>query len=134
MEKYRYTKSKGWFHTGEISFNVKGIDFYKGIKKGNVIDASTAVSMKTTIQTNVDTWLKYPSIQKNIKFLRDGLSSKGLSDPNNKLNMFFEKAEIHIYMKKANITDNLKTEWINKLKTEYPDIDFEIKTLEDYIK
>lgn len=48
--------------------------------------------------------------------------------------MFIKNAEIHIYMKKANITDNLKTEWMNKLRKDYPDIEFEIKTLEDYIK
>ncbi len=89
--------------------------------------------MKTTIQTNVETWLKYPSIQDNIKFLREGLSEKGMLDPNNSLRMFIENAEIHIYIKKSNITQSLRTQWLNKLNTDYPDIRFEIKAIEDFV-
>ncbi|MGL1889438.1 MAG: hypothetical protein OCD76_23185, partial [Reichenbachiella sp.] len=133
MGQYRYTKSSGWSHTGDISFNVKGIDFYKGAENVGIIDATTAVSMKTTIQTNVETWLRYPAIQDNIKFLREGLSSKGMIDPNNSLRMFIENAEIHVYMKKANITPSLNEQWLNKLNTDYPDVKFEIKAIEDFV-
>jgi hypothetical protein len=37
-------------------------------------------------------------------------------------------------MPKENITDALKTEWLNKLNTTDPKIKFKIKSLEDYIK
>ena len=134
MGQYRYTKSTGWNHTGDISFNVKGIDFYKGTQQGIEIYASTAVSMKTTIKTNVDEWLRYQSIKDNIKFLDEGLSTKGLFDPNNSLKMFMTNAEIHIYMPKANITEALKTSWMNKLNTIGTKIKFEIKALEDFIQ
>jgi hypothetical protein len=134
MGQYRYTKSTSWNHTGDISFNVKGIDFYKGTQQGSEIYASTAVSMKTTIKTNVDEWLQYQSIKDNIKFLDEGLSTKGLFDPNNSLKMFITNAEIHIYMPKANITEALKTSWMNKLNTIDTKVKFEIKALEDFIQ
>ncbi|CAN1563860.1 hypothetical protein MCETHM1_02793 [Flavobacteriaceae bacterium] len=135
MGQYRYLKSSGWNHTGDISFNVKGIDFYKGTQQGGEIFANTAVSMKTTIQTNVDDWLRYQSVQDNIRFLKDGLKPDlGLIDLNNKLTMFITNAEIHIYMPKANITESLKTSWMNKLNIIDPKIKFEIKALEDFIK
>ena len=54
-------------------------------------------------------------------------------DPNNNLRMFIENAEIHIYMKKANVTPSLETQWLNKLNTDYPDIKFEIKAIEDFV-
>ena len=135
MGQYRYTKSTGWNHTGDISFNVKGIDFYKGSQQGSEIYASTAVSMKTTVKTNVDEWLQYQSIKDNISFLKDGLyKSTGLIDQNNSLKMFMTNAEIHVYMPKANITESLKTSWMNKLNTIDPKIKFEIKALEDFIQ
>ena len=34
-----------------------------------------------------ETWLKYPSIQDNIKFLREGLSNEGMLDQNPKGNV-----------------------------------------------
>jgi hypothetical protein len=37
-------------------------------------------------------------------------------------------------MPKANITEALKTTWMNKLNTVNPKIKFEIKALEDFIK
>lgn len=89
--------------------------------------------MKTTIKTNVDEWLKYQSIKDNIRFLKEGLAPSGLLDPNNSLKMFMSNAEIHIYMPKANITEALKTSWMNKLNTIDPKIKFEIKALEDFI-
>ena len=134
MGQYRYTKSTGWNHTGDISFNVKGIDFYKGTQQGSEIYASTAVSMKTTIKTNVDEWLNYTSVQDNIRFLKEGLTPSGLIDSNNSLKMFITNAEIHIYMPKANITDALKTSWMNKLNTIDSKIKFEVKALEDFIQ
>ncbi len=132
MGQYRYTKSSGWLHTGDISSNFKGIDFYKGTESANQIFANTAVSMKTTISTNVDTWLASAPMQKNVKFLKEGLDpSIGLVS--NGKTMFITNAKIDIYMPKANITPALKTQWMNKLNTVDPDITFEIKALEDFI-
>ena len=132
MGHYRYGKGSGWSHTSDISEFFKGVDFYKGSKVGNQIFANTAVSMKTTITTNVDNWLASAPIQKNIKFLKEGLDPTiGLAS-NNKT-MFITNAEIHIYMPKANITESLKTTWFNKLNTVNPKIKFEIKTLEEFI-
>ncbi|WP_113637147.1 fibronectin type III domain-containing protein [Nubsella zeaxanthinifaciens] len=132
MGQYRYAKSSGWSHTGDISEFFKGVDFYKGTTQGANIFAETAVSMKTTITTNVDNWLASAPIQKNIGFLTDGLNpTKGLQS-NSKL-MFIQNAEIHIYMPKANITEALKTTWMNKLNTVNPKIKFEIKALEDFV-
>ena len=103
-----------------------------GAETANQIFANTAVSMKTTISTNVDTWLASAPMQKNIKFLKEGLDpSRGLVS--NGKRMFITNAKIDIYMPKANITPTLKTQWTNKLTTEYPDIQFEIKALEDFI-
>jgi hypothetical protein len=133
MGHYRYLKSSGWEHTGDISEFFKGVDFYKGSKVGDQIFANTAVSMKTTITTNVDTWLASAPMQKNIGFLKQGLYDvNGL--PSNNMFMKMTNAEIHIYMPKANITDALKTTWMNKLNTVDPKIKFEIKALEDFIQ
>lgn len=46
----------------------------------------------------------------------------------------FDKAEIHIYMPKENITLELKNEWLNKLRSERPNIKFEINSVDDFIK
>lgn len=108
MGHYHYKKMDGWNHSRDISFNVKGVDFYKGTRQGNDIFVNTAVSMKTTIKTDVNEWLKYKSIQDNIKFLRERKSSKGMIDPNNNLTMFIDNAELHIFMQKTNITTELK--------------------------
>jgi hypothetical protein len=133
MGEYRYTKADRWGHTADIADNFKGVDFYQGTTQGNQIFAETAVSMKTTIKTDVSEWLRYNSIQDNIRFLREGMSSKGMIDPNNNLTMFINNAEIHIYMQKVNITPELKNSWMNKFNTEYPDIIFEIMAIEDFI-
>lgn len=37
-------------------------------------------------------------------------------------------------MPKSSLTPQLKTEWLNNLSTEVPDIKFEINALEDFIK
>jgi hypothetical protein len=133
MGQYRYTKSTGWNHTSSIADNFKGVDFYKGSVVGNQIFANTAVSMKTTITTNVDTWLASAPIKKNIQFIEEGLNPAiGLSS--NGKTMVITNAEIHIYMPKANITDALKTTWMNKLNTVNQKIKFEIKVLEDFIQ
>lgn len=132
MGQYRYLKSEGWFHTGDISQYFKGVDFYKGTTVGNQILAETAVSMKTTITTNVDTWLASAPIKKNIAFLEEGLdATRGILSNGKK--MIINNAEIHIYMPKANITPELVTTWMNKLSTANPEIKFEIKALEDFI-
>ncbi|SDD42032.1 hypothetical protein, partial [Williamwhitmania taraxaci] len=65
MGQYRYLKSSGWSHTGDISEFFKGVDFYKGTTQGANIFAETAVSMKTTITTNVDNWLTSAPMKKN---------------------------------------------------------------------
>ena len=83
MGQYRYLKSSGWSHTGDISEFFKGVDFYKGSVVGDQIFANTAVSMKTTITTNVDNWLASAPMQKNIEFLQQGLNPAiGLSSNN----------------------------------------------------
>lgn len=61
------------------------------------------------------------------KGLDNGVTWKGTT-------IKYTNAEVHIYMKKANITPELKTEWLNKLSVEQPGIQFEIKALEDFIK
>jgi hypothetical protein len=132
MRQYRYTSASGWAHTAEISEYFKGVDFYKGASQGNQIFAETAVSMKTTISTNVDSWLASKAVQKNINFLKEGLDPVTGLASNNKI-MFITNAEIHIYMPKANITDALNTTWMNKLNTVDPKIMFEIKSIEDFI-
>ncbi|BDE82450.1 hypothetical protein CE91St14_14780 [Porphyromonas somerae] len=131
MGHYRYTKTDGWKHTADIADNFKGVDFYKGIERGSDIYAETAVSMKTTIITNVENWLASEPIKKNIRFLETGLN---IGIESNKKRMFINNAEVHIYMPKANITSVLKKEWITKLNVVYPKIKFEIIALEDFIK
>ncbi len=74
MGYYRYTKSTGWLHTGEISEFFKGVDFFKGTTAGTNIFAETAVSMKTTIVTDVEKWLQSGPIVKNLQFLNEGLN------------------------------------------------------------
>ena len=133
MGHYRYGKGSGWSHTSDISEFFKGVDFYKGTTVGNQIFAETAVSMKTTITTNVDTWLASAPIKKNIDFLEQGLNGVNGLSSNGKF-MKITNAEIHIYMPKANITASLKTTWMNKLNTVNPKIKFEIKALEDFIQ
>lgn len=133
MGEYGYTKSSGWAHTGDISSNFKGVDFYKGSTVGDQIFAVTAVSMKTTITTNVDNWSASEPMKKNIEFLKEGLNpTKGIVS--NGKTMVMQNAEIHIYMPKENITETLKTNWMNKLNTVDSKIKFEIKALEDFIQ
>ena len=132
MREYRYTSAEGWEHTADIAHNFKGVDFYKGVTQGDNILAETAVSMKTTLTKDVDAWLNSEPIKRNIGFLREGFSNRGL-ESNGKI-MFFEKAEIHIYMPKENITSTLSSEWINKLNTVDKNIRFEIRALEEFIK
>jgi hypothetical protein len=133
MGEYRYMKSDGWAHTADISTNFKGVDFYKGVTQGENIYAETAVSMKTTVTTDVDVWLKSKPIQDNLKFLEQGLNPiEGLES--NKKIMFIKSAEIHIYMPKENITPQLKAEWLDKLNTVDSKIKFGINNLEDFVK
>lgn len=133
MGEYRYKKVDGWLHTGDISDNFKGVDFYKGAEIEGIIDASTAVSMKTTTVKDVNAWLISKPIQDNIKFLEEGLDdTKGIISNNKK--MIISEAEIHIYMPKENITPELKATWMDKLKISNPNIKFEINALEDFVK
>jgi hypothetical protein len=132
IRECRYTKADGWGYTADISRNFKGVDFYKGVTQGDNIIAETAVSMKTTKTTDVSKWLNSEPIQKNIGFLEDGLSVDGLAS--NGKRMYIKNAEIDIYMPKENITERLKTEWLNKLNTDHPNIKFKINALEDFIK
>lgn len=131
MGNYRYKKADGWGHTSEIANNFKAIDFYKDftvIENGNKILAESAVSMKTTTLKNVDDWLK--TAEKNITDLHIGLDD-GITWAGKTLQ--FNKAELHIYMKKGNLTPQLKQEWLSVLKAEYPKIDFYIDILEDFL-
>jgi hypothetical protein len=132
MGEYRYTKASGWAHTTDISPNFKGVDFYRGSVIEDQIFAETAVSMKTTITTDVEKWLASEPIKKNIEFIEQGFTNRGLSS-NNK-SMFITNAEVHIYMPKENITDALETEWLSKLNYINPKIRFEIKSLDEFIK
>ena len=137
MGEYRYKKSDGWVNTNEYSPNFKGVDFYKGTELkneiGEVIDiyADVAVSMKTTTTKDVKKWLISKPIKKNIGFLEDGLTARGLES--NTKTMFITNAEIHIYMPKTNITPELTTTWMSVLKSENPKIKFEIKALENFL-
>jgi len=94
-----------------------------------------SISMKTTKVKDVRQWLNSADIKKNIAFLKDGLNNlKGIDS--NKHKMFINSAEIHIYMPKENITDDLLKTWEKELskKTGETGIKFEIRTLEDFVK
>jgi len=135
MSFYRYKATEGWKRTLEIAKNFKAVDFYKGKSIGNQILAETAISMKTTKVKDVRQWLNSADIKKNIAFLKDGLNNlKGIDS--NKHKMFINSAEIHIYMPKENITDDLLKTWEKELskKTGETGIKFEIRTLEDFVK
>ena len=135
MSFYRYKATEGWKRTLEIAKNFKAVDFYKGKSIGNQILAETAISMKTTKVKDVRQWLNSADIKKNIAFLKDGLNKlKGIDS--NKHKMFINSAEIHIYMPKENITDDLLKTWEKELskKTGETGIKFEIRTLEDFVK
>jgi len=131
MGEYRYTKADGWAHTADIADNFKGVDFYNNFTvKGNDIVAETAVSMKTTRVTSVDDWLK--ATKGNIDDLEKGLSSGGITW--NGKTIQFNKAELHIYMPKENITPQLKEVWLNKLSNYNSNIHYQINAIEDFIK
>ena len=131
MGEYRYRKADGWAHTADIADNFKGVDFYKGIEIDGDIDAQIAVSMKTTATTDVNKWLYSKPIQDNIRFLKEGLDkAKGITSHNKKL--FFDTAEIHIYVPKENI--HIKDVWLNVLAGKHSEIVFKIDILENYIK
>ena len=133
MREYRYTKAAGWAHTADIAHNFKGVDFYKGFTTvGDVIYAETAVSMKTTIATDVDKWLKTKAVQDNIDNLKRGFASDGITW--NGKTIQYNNAKLDIYMPKENLTPQLKAEWLNKLSANYPEISFDIQILEDFIK
>lgn len=134
MGEYRYKKADGWAHTTDIADNFKGVDFYKGFTEiGDDIFAETAVSMKTTTMKNVDDWLNTTAVKSNIQNLRDNIGAgldKGITWKGKTIR--FEKAEIHIYTPQNNI--EIKNKWIKTLKNEYPEIEFKIDILEDFIK
>ena len=131
MANYRYKTTDGWARTSNIAENFKGVDFYKDFTEvGNDIYAKTAVSMKTTIVKNVENWLNSTPIRNNLNNLTKGIS-KGIKWNNKTL--FYKKAELHIYMKKSDITPQLKSEWLEKLNKDYPQIKFEINSLDDFI-
>ena len=131
MANYRYKTTDGWARTSNIAENFKGVDFYKDFTEvGNDIYAKTAVSMKTTIVKNVENWLNSTPIRNNLNNLTKGIS-KGIKW--NSKTLFYKKAELHIYMKKSDITPQLKSEWLEKLNKDYPQIKFEINSLDDFI-
>ena len=131
MANYRYKTTDGWARTSNIAENFKGVDFYKDFTEvGNDIYAKAAVSMKTTIVKNVENWLNSTPIRNNLNNLTKGIS-KGIKW--NSKTLFYEKAELHIYMKKSDITPQLKSEWLERLNKDYPQIKFEINSLDDFI-
>lgn len=136
MSEYRYSKADGWAHTADIADNFKAVDFYKGIENDGVIDAEIAVSMKTTITTDVNTWLSSEPIKKNIQFLSDGMANTTEGLTSNNKSMFITRAEIHIYMPKDNLTNDLFDTWHKELLnvTNATGIKFEIRKLEDFLK
>jgi hypothetical protein len=91
-----------------------------------------AGSMKTTVTTDVEKWLASKPIKKNIEFIEQGFTNRGLSS--NSKSMFITNAEVHIYMPKENITDALNNKWLSKLNSINPKIKFEINTIENFIK
>ena len=131
MANYRYKTTDGWVRTSNIAENFKRVDFYKDFTEvGNDIYAKTAVSMKTTIVKNVENWLNSTPIRNSLNNLTKGIS-KGIKW--NSKTLFYEKAELHIYMKKSDITPQLKSEWLERLNKDYPQIKFEINSLDDFI-
>ena len=135
MAIYRYKAIDGWVRTSDIAPNFKAVDFYKGIEINGLIDASEAISMKTTKVKDVKQWLNSGEIQKNIRFLKEGLdNTKGIKS-NNKI-LFFEKAKVDIYMPKENISEDLLNKWNKELSkiTKDTNIEFEIRSLEEFIK
>jgi hypothetical protein len=137
MGEYRYKKAEGWLHTGDISDNFKGVDFYKGTEIDGIIDASTAVSMKTTKVENVNSWLISEPIKDNIAFLKQGLTARGL-ESNGKTFRIKDKARIDIYMPKENMTPERLKSWmdeLSKITTQSGNkIEFNINSLEEFIK
>ena len=136
MGHYRYKKADGWAHTSDIADNFKGVDFYKDFfELDNVISTKKAVSMKTTKVKDVKQWLISENIKKNIRFLKETFKPEGLQS-NGKILKVTESAEIHIYMPRENITDDLLKTWQKELskKTRETGIKFEIRALEDFIK
>ena len=136
MGYYRYKKADGWAHTSDIADNFKGVDFYKDFfELDNVISTKKAVSMKTTKVKDVKQWLISENIKKNIRFLKETFKPEGLQS-NGKILKVTESAEIHIYMPRENITDDLLKTWQKELskKTRETGIKFEIRALEDFIK
>lgn len=134
MGHYRYKKSLGWGHTSDIADNFKAIDFYKDFTiVGDNIFAETVISMKTTTSINLDNWLASNPIKTNLDNLVEGLGGdKGILW--NGTTIKYSKVEVHIYMPQANITPELESDWFGKLAAERPNIKFEIKAIEDYIK
>ena len=134
MGEYRYRKTEGWAHTADIADNFKAVDFYKGTEIDRVIDAEIAVSMKTTVTTDVNKWLNSKPIQDNIRFLKEGLGDYLKS--NGKRMKILETAKIDIYMPRENITSELLNSWSDKLLdvTKSTGIEFEIHSLEKFIK
>ena len=137
MGEYRYKKSDGWAHTADIADNFKGVDFYKGIEIDGVIDAEIAVSMKTTVTTDVNKWLNSKPIKDNIKFLKEGLGERGF-ESNGKRLRITGGAKIDIYMPRENINSKIIESWmyeLSKIATQNGGkIEFEIRTLEEFIK
>jgi hypothetical protein len=100
---------------------------------GNDIVAETAVSMKTTIIQNADDWLKVNkgNIDVLAKSMGNGVD-KGIKWSGKTL--FYNNAELHIYVPKENFTPQFKSEWIKKLSNYNSNINYEIVILENYIR
>lgn len=131
MGYYRYTPNEGWSHTSYIADNFKAVDFYKKTNEvGNNIFTETVVSMKTTTTKNVDDWLKTSAIDNNIKELKIGLND-GIEWSNK--NIQYNRAELHIYVPEENLSE-IRAKWLNTLRERHPEINFEMSSIEDFIK
>jgi len=135
MVAYRYTKN-GLKSTNPIAHNFKALDAFKETSRKVIngvteIKSSLAVSMKTTKVSNVSDWLTAKN-KKHIDDLVDNLGlDKGILWKEHLIK--YEKARLDIYMPRTVFTTGKKASWESHLKNLYPDIDFNISRLEDYI-
>jgi hypothetical protein len=121
MGHYKFTAAKGWVQTYN-SFPT--IDFYQASTK-------IAVSMKTTITTNVNTFLSGAAVRNNINALIDAKTRGTII--NGQTSYKIERVQMHIYLPKEKFTIMLANSWKEELKRQYPQIDFVIDTIEQHI-
>ncbi len=132
MQEFRYVK-EGLKSTNPIATNFKALDAFKETSRKVIngiteITSSLAVSMKTTKVKEVTSWLS--SNSNHLDDLVNGLS-EGIQW--NGHHIKYTKVRLDIYMPKNIYTPTKATQWKNHLKNLYPDIEFDISTLEKYL-